>query len=171
MSVRPLTLKLMSCVISVIAGVTLFSATVSAKELTNRLGVGVKQNSAINNLPELATVYYPTPDIGITGAIGIDTAKDASRFSFNGGIRRIIFKENQMNFYMGGRLGLVNIETAGDKKSGFELSGLFGGEFFFTGLDSLGFTFEGGVGVVSTGTVRFRTLGESPVSAGIIFYF
>lgn len=164
---KSVSLKVASCVIAL----GFISTAASAKELTNRLGVGVKQNSALNNLPELATVYYPTPDIGVTGAVGIDTEKNASRFSFNGGVRRIIFKENQMNFYMGGRLGLVNIETAGDKKSGFELSGLFGGEFFFTGLDSLGFTFEGGVGVVSTGTVRFRTLGESPFSAGITFYF
>lgn len=159
--------------IGIVLALTLMglASTASAKELVNRLGVGVKQNSALDNLPELATVYYPTSDIAVTGGIGIDTKKDYSRFSFNGGVRRIVFKEDNMNFYMGGRLGLVNYENAGDKKSGFELSGLFGGEFFFTGLDSLGFTFEGGVGVVSTSDVRFRTLADSPISAGIIFYF
>jgi hypothetical protein len=151
--------------------VVLAGSFASAKELTNRLGVGVKQNSALNNLPEIATVYYPAKDLAVTAGLGIDTEKDQSRFSFNGGVRRIVFKEDNMNFYMGGRLGLINYEKAGDKKSGFELSGLFGGEFFFAGLDSLGFTFEGGVGVVSTSEVRFRTLGESPFSAGIIFYF
>ena len=128
-----------------------------------RLGVGVKQNSALDNLPEITTVYHPTPDISVTGSIGIDTKKDYSRFSFNGGVRRIVFKENNMNFYMGGRLGLVNFETPGNKKSGFELSGLFGGEFFFTGIDNLAFTFEGGVGVVSTSDVRFRTIGDSQI--------
>ncbi len=148
-----------------------YSGAVQAKVLTNRLGIGVKQDSALDNLPEIATVYYPTPDIGVTGGLGIDTKKDESRFSFNGGVRRIIFKEDNMNFYLGGRLGLINYEKASDKKSGFELSGLFGGEFFLPGLDSLGFTFEGGVGVVSTSDVRFRTLGDSPLSAGIIFYF
>jgi hypothetical protein len=146
-------------------------SSASAKEMTNRLGIGVKQNSAINNLPELATVYYPNPDIAVTGGLGIDTAKDNSKFTFNGGVRRIIFKENNMNFYMGGRVGLINSETPTERNSGYELSGLFGGEFFLPGLDSLGFTFEGGVGVVSTGTTRFRTLADSPLSAGIIFYF
>ena len=154
-----------------LASSLVMGATASAKDLTSRLGIGIRQNSALNNLPELATVYYPTPDIGVSGAVGIDTEKDNSKFTFNGGVRRISFKENNMNFYMGGRLGLINYETPAERKSGYELSALFGGEFFLPGLDSLGFTFEGGVGVVSTGTTRFRTLADSPFSAGVIFYF
>lgn len=144
--------------------------SVEAKELTNRLGVGVKKNTALD-LPELATVYHMAPDISVTGGLGIDTQKDASRFSFNAGIRRAVFKEDNMNFYMGGSVGLVNFETANNKESGFELNALFGGEFFFTGLDSLAFTFEGGVGVVSADNVRFRTIAEGPFNAGIVFYF
>ncbi|MNL42054.1 hypothetical protein D3C87_1644900 [compost metagenome] len=72
---------------------------------------------------------------------------------------------------MGGELGLVNYEDADDKKSGFELNALFGAEFFFQGLDSLAFTFEGGVGIISTDEVRFRTIADGPFRAGIIFYF
>jgi hypothetical protein len=147
-----------------------FCGVAQAKDLPNRLGVGVKKNTALD-LPELAAVYYPTTDISFVGGLGIDTKKDESRFTVNAGVRRMVFKETNMNFYMGGSIGLVNYETAGDKKSGFELNALFGGEFFFTGLDSLGFTFEGGVGVVSADDVRFRTLAEGPFSAGIIFYF
>lgn len=146
----------------------------NAKELTNRLGVGVKRNTTLN-LPELAMVYNPVQDVAVAGGLGIDTEKDNSKFAVNAGIRRIVFKEDNMNFYMGGSLGIVNIETAGingsQKDSGFELNALFGGEFFFTGLDSLAFTFEGGVGVISTDNVRFRTIADSPFAAGIIFYF
>jgi hypothetical protein len=46
-----------------------------------------------------------------------------------------------------------------------------GGEFFLNGLDSLGFTFETGVGVTNVKKVRFRTVGDSFVSAGMVFYF
>lgn len=146
-------------------------SAVQAKELTNRLGIGIKNSSSMD-VGELAAAYYPNPDIGITGGIGIDTQKNASRFAFNAGIRRIVFKEEHMNFYMGGALGLINYEQIdGDKKSGFELNALFGAEFFFTGLDSLAFTFEGGAGVVSTDDVRFRTIADSPFRAGILFYF
>lgn len=146
------------------------AGSVEAKELTNRLGVGVKKNTSLD-LPELATVYHFAPDISVTGGLGIDTQKNYSKFSFNAGVRRVVFKEDNMNFYMGGSVGLVNFETAGKKESGFELNALFGGEFFFTGLDSLAFTFEGGVGVISADNVRFRTVADGPFNAGIIFYF
>lgn len=148
-----------------------FSGNIEAKELTNRLGVGVKRNTSLGDLPELAVVYNPVKDIAVAGGLGIDTQKNFSKFAFNAAVRRIVFKEDNMNFYMGGALGLVNIETNGNKESGFELNGLFGGEFFLAGLDSLAFTFEGGVGVISTDNVRFRTIADGPFSAGIIFYF
>lgn len=147
-----------------------FSSNAYAKELANRLGVGVKQNVSIG-LAELATVYHFNPEMSVTGGLGIDTEKDASKFSANVGLRRIIFKEDHMNFYMGGNFGLLNRETPGNKESGFELNAVFGGEFFFTGLDSLAFTFEGGIGIVSMDEVRFRTVANSPLSAGIVFYF
>lgn len=142
-----------------------------AKELTNRLGVGIKNDSSMN-LPELAAVYYVLPDIAVVGGLGIDTQKDESKFSFNGGVRRIVFKEENMNFYMGGNVGYVNYETpTTSNSSGLELSGVFGGEFFLPGLDSLAFTFEGGVGVITANEVRFRTIADDPFKAGIIFYF
>jgi hypothetical protein len=145
----------------------LLSFAASAKDLPNRLGVGIKQDSAMDNLPEITAVYFPDADLAVTSALGIDTKKDYSRFVFNGGVRRVVFKEDNMNFFMGGLLGLVNYENAGDKKSGFELNALFGGEFFLPGLDSLGFSFEGGAGVVSTSDVRFRTLAD----LSVVFYF
>lgn len=140
------------------------------KQMASRLGIGVKNNTS-QDLPALAAVYYPNNDIGITGGLGIDTQKDNSKFTLNVGIRRIIFSESQMNFYFGGQAGIVNYETAGDKQNGFELSAIYGGEFFMTGLDSLGFTFEGGAGMASLRDVRFRTIGDHFLRAGIIFYF
>jgi len=147
-----------------------FSSVVQAKELSNRLGVGVRNNTGVN-ISELVASYFPNPDLGVVGGLGIDTEKDASRFTANVTVRRIVFKEENMNFFMGGKIGLVNFEKVGEKQSGFELAGVFGGEFFFQGLESLGFVFEGGVGVVSAKEVRFRTVGEGLASAGVVFYF
>jgi hypothetical protein len=148
-----------------------------AKDLTSRLGVGIKNNNS-QDLPALATVYYPNSDFGVTGSLGIDTQKNASKFAINGGVRRILFREERMNFYFGGQLGLVNYEGLNsdtpaviEKQSGFELAAMFGAEFFFAGLDSLAFTFEGGVGIASLQSVRFRTFGDHPLRAGMIFYF
>src|SRR5262249_25163327 len=122
------------------------TATAEAKDLTSRLGVGIKDNLS-QELPSLAVVYWPNADIAVTGGAGVDTQKDESKLGLTGGLRRVLFREDNLNFYFGGQLGLVNYEFAGDKQSGFELNALFGAEFFFHGLDSLAFTFEGGVGV------------------------
>ena len=111
----------------------LLTTQVQAKELANRLGIGIKNNTS-NSVDALAGVYYPNKDIGVTGGLGIDTQKDNSRMAFSAGIRKLLFRENQMNFYYGGQLSVVNYETAGDKQNGFELSGLFGSEFRFFGL-------------------------------------
>ncbi len=54
----------------------------------------------------------------------------------------------------------------------FEMSGFFGAEFFIPGIDSLGINFQAGIGITSLSTgVRFRTIGETPLKAGMYFYF
>lgn len=163
-------MRVLAAFMSILLSTALFSSTASAKELVSRLGIGVKNESSIN-IPALSVVYYPTTDLGLTGGLGIDTQKNNSAFALTGGVRRIVFKEDNMNFFMGGELGLVNREFAGDKQSGFALSGLFGGEFFFAGLENLGISFQGGVGVVSLKDVRFRTVADTPFQAAVTFYF
>lgn len=153
------------------------SSVVFAKDLNSRLGVGVKDNNS-KDLPALAVVYYPNNDLAVTGSVGVDTQKNASKFALNGGIRKILFREDHMNFYYGGQVGLVNYEglnndvpATNEKQSGFELNAIFGAEFFLAGLDSLAFTFEGGVGIAALKEVRFHTIADSPLRAGMIFYF
>jgi hypothetical protein len=153
-----------------LAAVMVSTSTAGAKELTSRLGVGFR-NAYAYDIPSVAAVYYPSSDLSVVGALGIDTEENASRSAFSAGVRRIIFKEENMNFHMGGMLTFLSREVAGSSDSGFEMSAVVGGEFFFQGLDSLGLTFETGVGVTNVKKVRFRTLADSPFRAGIIFYF
>jgi len=146
--------------------------TARAKDLTNRLGVGYSDQFSVA-LPSLSARYYPNPQLGVTAALGVDTQKDASRFGLMVRLFKMIFLEDNMNFYMGTGAGLISIEqNAGTNQSGFELTGFVGSEFFFPGLESLGFSFEAGIGVTSISSeVRFRTIGDSPLKAGVIFYF
>lgn len=141
-----------------------------AKDLSSRLGVGYRDAFPIG-LPALAMHYYPNSDVGIVGALGVDTAEFNSRFGLLVGVRKIIFKEDNLNFFGGGNFSLLTVEVAGIKESGYELSGVVGSEFFLSGLDNLGFNVETGVAVTSLGKVRFRTLGDNFLRAGIIFYF
>lgn len=160
--------------IRILSALLLITSTASAKDLSTRLGVGIKNNNSVD-LPAIAAVYYPNSEVGLTASLGVDTEEDSSKFAFNAGLRRILFKENNMNFYYGGQVGILNVETpngaTSDKESGFEMNVVFGAEFFFAGLDSLGFSFEGGVALSSLDETRFRTVGDHPLKAGLIFYF
>ena len=165
-------MRIQTAILKAVLGLgLLMAAGAQAKELTNRLGVGFSDQFG-ESLPSLAVRYYPSANLGLSASLGVDTEKDNSRFGFMARMHRVIFMEDNLNFYMGAGAGILSVETAGKNESGFELSGFFGAEFFFYGLDSLAFMFEGGVGVTSISSeVRFRTLGDAPVKAGIAFYF
>ncbi len=143
-----------------------------AKDLTNRLGIGYS-NQFSNEVPSIAAKYYPSSEIGLTAALGLDTGPTNNKFGFMAKVHRVIFPEDNMNFYMGAGAGLLsNKVSGGTNESGFELMGFVGAEFFLTGLESLGFSFEAGVGVVSvTSGVTFRTIGDNPFKACVVFYF
>lgn len=167
-------MKLHHTLLSMLIFSTLSSA--QAVDLTNRLGLGFSQQMGAVNLPMITAHYYPNQRFAMSAALGVDTRKDDSKFGALFKLRRMIFMENQMNFYMGAATGFSSHEelegTSYQNKSNFEFSALLGGEFFFTGLDSLAFTFETGIGIITgDGGSRFRTIGDHPFSAGIIFYF
>ncbi len=151
--------------------VSLFVHAAFSKEMPQRLGVGIKDNTS-KSLPSLAMVYHMNSVSAMTAGLGVDTERDYSAFQLNAGIRHVIFHETQLHFYAGGQLGLVTFENPADgKKSGFEANVLAGVEYFFTGLDNVGFSFEGGLGLSSIKNTRIRTIADHPLRAGIIFYF
>ena len=148
-----------------------FANNVFAKDLTHRLGVGFRNSTSIS-VPSVAGVYYYEKDLAFTASAGIDTVKNNSAFQASAGVRSVVFFENNLNAYVSGQAGLINIETpAGGKNSGVELMALGGVEFFFTGLENLAFTAEAGLGIATIGTTRVYTMALDPVRAGLIFYF
>ena len=157
--------------ILILATLVLGSLNVSAKDMNHRLGIGPKSPFSIP-LPAMALHYSPNSEYTFTGALGIDTEKDNSRLGLQAGVRRIMFEEKNMNFFIGGALGLISQEIANTNYSGYEILATAGGEFFFQGLENLGFNFEFGIGVSSLKkSNRFFTLANSPFAAGVIFYF
>ncbi len=142
-----------------------------AKDLTSRLGIGFKNQSSVD-LPGIAIQYWPGSELGVSATVGLDTQTNNSKFSAMAKVYRVIFPEDNLNFYMGAGAGMLSVETVGKNESGFELLGFAGVEFFFPGLDSVGWSFEAGTAItsISSGT-RFRTFGDSPLRAGAIFYF
>jgi hypothetical protein len=148
-----------------------FCQIVHAKDLSHRLGVGYSDQFAVS-IPSVAVRYYSSEDVGFAMQMGVNTESDNSKFGFGGRFYKIIFPEDHMNFYMGAGAGLLSTKIKNVNDSGFELNAFCGGEFFIPGLDSLGMSFEAGVGIVSLSNgVNFRTIADSPVRAGMIFYF
>src|SRR5262245_39001103 len=90
-----------------------------AKELSNRLGVGYSDQFS-EDLPSVAIRYYPDPKLGLGAALGVDTEEDNSKFGFMVKLYRIIFTEDNLNFYMGTGAGLISLEKNNDSDSGFE---------------------------------------------------
>lgn len=148
-------------------------STAHAKDLSTRLGIGYSNQFGISDdLPSIALRYYPNGDYGLMAALGVDSEENNSRFGAQVKILKLIFKEDNLNFYTGAGAGLVSREENNENDSGFDLSGFVGAEFFMPGLENLGFSFEAGVGVTSIDNeVRFRTIGDHPLRAGIMFYF
>lgn len=147
------------------------SGWAEAKDMTNRLGIGYRDQFS-TSMPGVAAQYYPGADLGVSGVLAVDTQKDNSRFGMMAKLHRIVFHEDNLHFYMGAGAGILSVETSGSNQSGFELAAFCGAEYFFSGLENLGFSVETGVDVTSlSSSVRFRTVGDSPLRAGITFYF
>lgn len=156
-----------------VAAVVLFGTLqqAQAKDLSNRLGIGFK-NQFGANIPGIAVQYYPGPQLAVSAVVGVDTEEDNSKFGAMVKLHRVVFQEDNLNFYLGAGAGLLSNEINGDNQSGFELLAFGGVEFFFAGLENLGFSMEFGPAITSlSSNVRFRTFGDSPLRAGMTFYF
>lgn len=104
------------------------------------------------------------------------TSNGNSNFGLGAKVYKTIFTETSLNFFMGAGVSLISQGPAsgatGSTNSGFDINAFGGVEFFIPGLENLGFNFIFGAGVTSVSAgVRFRTLGESPLNAGMFFYF
>ncbi|MGE3975173.1 MAG: organic solvent tolerance protein [Bdellovibrionales bacterium] len=142
-----------------------------AKDLTNRLGIGYSDQFSVD-LPSIAMKYHTSPDMSFGTQLGVQTESNNSKLGFAIKINKVIFPEDNMNFYMGVGAGLLSSKIAGVNNSGVELTAYCGSEFFLPGLDSLGLSFEAGLGITSLSNgVNFRTLADHPLRAGMIFYF
>lgn len=157
---------------SLIFAMILMASTLAfAKPMPQRLGVGVKDNTS-QSIPSLTALYNVNNDFAFFGGFGFDTKKDYSTMEINAGVRHIIFHESNLHFYTAGQFAIVNLEDPiNGKQNGFEVNALLGAEFFFAGLENIGFSFEGGVGLSSYKETRVRTIGDHPLKAGILFYF
>jgi hypothetical protein len=144
-----------------------------AADLRGRMGVGAS-NQLANGMPALSMKIQQSKTMAMGGVLGLKSDQNNTLYGAGLKVYRIIFDEPQLNFYMAGLAALENYLDKNDKaKQGYQFDGTMGSEFHFTGLESIGFSFEFGLSVRNankTGGTTFQTLGDQIVKAAVHFY-
>jgi hypothetical protein len=144
-----------------------------AADLRGRMGIGFS-NQLANNLPAISLKIQQSKTFAIGGLVGFKSDQDNTLYGAGLKFYRIIFDEPQLNFYLAGLLATQNyVDPDTDKtKSGYQVDGTLGTEFHFSGLESIGFSFEFGVSARNTaqGGSGFQTLGDNFLKAAVHFY-
>jgi hypothetical protein len=144
-----------------------------AADLRGRMGVGAS-NQLANGLPALSLKIQQSKTFAMGGILGVQADQDNTLYGAGLKVYRIIFDEPQLNFYMSGLFATESYLDKKDKvKSGYQVDGTMGTEFHFSGLESLGFSFEFGVSIRNVDDKKgttFQTLGDQFVKAAVHFY-
>lgn len=155
-----------------------FSLSVPAfsADLRGRMGVGAT-NQLANGLPALSLKVQQSKTFAMGAILGFNSDEDDTLYGAGLKLYRIIFDEPQLNFYMAGLFATQNFLDDQDKaKTGFQIDATLGTEFHFSGLESIGFSFEFGLSARDVNPdkpdsgMSFQTLGDQFVKAGVHFY-
>lgn len=138
-------------------------------ERLNRLGLGMT-NQLHNDFPALSFKIQKNRSFAFGGVAGLSTSDSSGGYGVGLKVYRNIFDEPQLNFYLAGMGALLNNKVNSTSYSGFQMDLSLGSEFSFTGLSSLGFSFEFGVSAYKKKDFIFQTLGNHFIVSAIHFY-
>ncbi len=153
-----------------ISSVALFTQEASARELTGRLGVGYSQQLQ-NDIPSIDFKIQRSKVYAMGLLVGVNLNDTQGGWGAGLKLYRIIFEEPQLTFYAAGLAAAINTKTNSNSSTGFQVDGTLGTEFSFSGLESVGFSFEMGFSLNKVqDEVSFETVGNSIIVAGVHFY-
>jgi hypothetical protein len=163
-------------------------------DLINRYGVGFSQRYEDIGNPILAFKMHADQDWAYGAHIGLNTSSTTGSSVLGGRIYKMIFDEPLLNFYASGSLALLSkkfthkytdstttttngveetsteLKSITESKSGMQIDFTLGSEFHFSGLESIGFNLEFGLGMNTLDDSKIKTIGNHILSAGIFFY-
>lgn len=142
-----------------------------ARHLESRTGFGMTLFN-YEQTPCLSLHYHMTDYQSAVVLAGLNTASDSRVIVVGGKYYQNAHLEENLNFYVGVGGFLVSAK-AGQPTSatGLEVDGIFGAEFFFSGLPNLGIQFETGVAIRTLNQVSLSTLGSGFLGGAIHYYF
>lgn len=130
-------------------------------------------NHLITEMPALSTKLQRNRSSALGALFGLDSSADGSFYAVGLKYYRYIYEEPQLNFYsaLAGNVFTYNNTETDATEQGYQVDATFGSEFSFQGLESIGFSFEFGVGFSKyNGDSRVRTLGQSMIVSAVHFY-
>lgn len=145
------------------------SPEIHAFDKMNRLGLGMT-NQLKNDFPALSFKMQKNRSFAFGGVLGLSTDKDSGGHGVGLKVYRNIFDEPQLNFYIAGLGAILNKKINQTSYSGFQFDLSLGSEFHFSGLNSIGFSFEFGVSASKTKEFVFQTLGNHFIVSAVHFY-
>jgi len=148
-----------------------FTQNSYATSLIGRLGIGTT-NQVATGISAISMKLQRNRKFGIGGIFGVDSSTDSSTYAIGAKTYHLIYDEPQLNFYSSFTAIMFTYnDTAGDTKNGYQAEGSFGSEFSFQGLESVGFSFEFGLGLIknSDGS-SFKTVGHHMLQSAVHFY-
>jgi len=151
---------------------TLLSLSLSSKALERigRLGIGMS-NQFRTDLPAISFKIQKSKSTAIGALAAVDTDENEGGWGAGFKLYRNIFEEPQLNFYGAVLAAMINEKQgSGRSQSGFQFDLTMGSEFSFSGLSSLGFSFEFGVSLNKIDDFRVQTVGDSFIVAAAHFY-
>lgn len=144
-----------------------------AADLRGRMGLGFT-NQLANDIPAISLKIQQSKTFAMGGLLGFKSDSDNTLYGAGVKLYRIIFDEPQLNFYLAGLLATETyLDDEKKAQSGYQFDGTMGTEFHFSGLESLGFSFEFGLSVRKAnaeGGTSFETLGDHFLKAAVHFY-
>lgn len=150
----------------------ILSNTSYALSLMGRLGVGMSDHLQ-TDMTTLSLKLQNSRVSAIGGSFGIDTSEEGSFYALGLKYYQLIYEEPQLNFYsaVGINIFTYRDQSTDDTESGYQLDGLFGTEFSFQGLESIGFSFEFGLSLYNMNEeTHIATAGHNFLKSAVHFY-
>ncbi len=149
----------------------IFSLPALSVNKLGRLGLGIT-NHLENDLQAFSMKIQKSRTMAIGGHLGIQADSSNSLYAVGGKLYRMIYEEPQLEFYTALEASLFTYISLDDETTqGYHLQGLFGSEFHLQGVESIGFSFEFGLGLSRAGDdVVLKTLGHNIIQSAVHFY-
>lgn len=144
----------------------------NAASLIGRLGIGMTSHIE-SGMKAISMKLQRNRSSALGGHFGLDSSSDGLFYAVGLKGYKYIYEEPQLNFYsaLGGTLFTYKNAANDDTENGYQVDGTFGAEFAFQGLESVGFSFEFGVGFSKyQEETHLKTIGHSVIASAVHFY-